>query len=301
MNIRLIALVLVAFVAAGGAAMAANSWLSAQRAALAAAQTKTVRADHTRILVAKNALPAGTLIKEDMLQWQAWPDDGVSSTYLVEGKAQAKTLAGTVVRAGLAAGEPLTEARVVKPGDRGFLAAVLRPGFRAIAVQVNATSGIAGFVFPGDRVDLILSHSLGKSSRNARERLASETILTDIRVLAIDQTTDDQAEKAIPAKTVTLELTPKQVEMVTLISDLGRLSLSLRSLQPEDGTVTADEEGIENPVLARLLSSKTPERGTGHTLDNEVSRLLGGGPAGGQTRVRVVRGNESQTIEFGGR
>ena len=291
MNIRLIGLVLVALIAAGGAIFGANSWLAGQRAALEAANRNQVQVkkDHTRVIVAKRGLPAGTLIKKTHLRWQAWPDAGISDVYLVDGKTNLESLVGTVVRLGIAAGEPITETRVVRPGQRGFLAAVLRPGFRAITVGVNTTSGVAGFVFPGDRIDLILSHSVGREGQNGRVRRASETILTDVRVLAIDQSTNDQAEKPNPSKNVTLEVTPKQVEMVSLLSDIGRLSLSLRSLRRDEGTIgdedddesttpaIAAEDDAMNLILARLIGGEEPERGRGHTWDSEVSRRLGPG------------------------
>jgi pilus assembly protein CpaB len=315
MNVRLIGLVLVAMLAAGGAIFGANSWLAGQRAALEAANRNQVQVkkDHTRIIVAKRGLPAGTLIKKTHLRWQAWPDAGVADAYLVDGKIKLESLVGTVVRTGIAAGEPITETRVVRPGQHGFMAAVLRPGFRAITVGVNTTSGVAGFVFPGDRIDLILSHSVGREGQNGRVRRASETVLTDVRVLAIDQSTNDQAEKPDPSKNVTLEVTPKQVEIVSLVSDIGRLSLSLRSLQRNEGAIDgpeADETGSApgvatseapdmNPILARLINGEEPSRGRGHTWDSEVSRLLVA-PASKANlhQVRVVRGEESAVVEF---
>jgi pilus assembly protein CpaB len=305
MNVRLIILLLVAAVAAGGAGLAANSWLATQRAALASQQrtAPVVEANEVRVLVAKQALPAGTLINEKQLRWQAWPSSGLSDTYMKEGDFKPEDLVGTVVRVGIAVGEPVSETRVVRPGESGFLAAVLRPGFRAMTVPVNKTTGIAGFVFPGDRVDLILSHKLEKKGEDGRALRVSETVLTDIRVLAIDQSTNDQAEEPNPAKNVTIEVTPKQVEIVSLITDLGRLSLSLRSLQSDEGQIgeagdTANGDEI-NPVLARLISGEKPERGKGHTLDSEVSRLLVSPKSKRNIRkVQVVRGGESAVLEF---
>ncbi|MEP4380657.1 MAG: Flp pilus assembly protein CpaB [Alphaproteobacteria bacterium] len=323
MNVRLIGLVLVALIAAGGAIFGANSWLAGQRAALEAANRNQVQVkkDHTRIIVAKRGLPAGTLIKKTHLRWQAWPDAGVADAYLVDGKTNLESLVGTVVRLGIAAGEPITETRVVRPGQHGFMAAVLRPGFRAITVGVNTTSGVAGFVFPGDRIDLILSHSVGREGQNGRVRRASETVLTDVRVLAIDQSTNDQAEKPNPSKNVTLEVTPKQVEIVSLVTDIGRLSLSLRSLQRDEGAIggpdvagaagtpgsvpgaapdTGSTDPLDiNPILARLVSGEEPARGRGHTWDSEVSRLLiAPASKGNLHQVRVVRGENSAVVEF---
>lgn len=310
MNLRLIALMLVAVIAAGGAIFGANSWLAAQRAELEAAKKNQiqVKPDHSRIIVAKRALPAGTLIKKNLLRWQSWPDASLSGAYLIDGKATLEDLEGTVVRLGIAPGEPITEARVVRPGERGFLAAVLRPGFRAITVGVNTTSGIAGFIFPGDSVDLILSHSVGREGENGRVRRASETVLADVRVLAIDQSTNDQAEKANPAKNVTLEVTPKQAEIVSLIADIGRLSLSLRSLQQDEGAIAGTDGEADpgktgptelNPVLARLINGEEPERGQGHTWDSEVSRLLNAPKSRANLhQVKVVRGSEAAVVQF---
>lgn len=303
MSARLIILMLVAAVAAGGAGLAANSWLSAQREALESAKNTqpVIQSNEVRILVAKQALPAGRLIKKNNLRWQAWPSSSLSDAYMKEGDFTPEDLIGTVVRVGVSVGEPISEARVVRPGEHGFLAAVLRPGFRAMTIGVNATSGIAGFVFPGDRVDLVLSHKLEKrKGDDGRALRASETVLTDIRVLAIDQSTNDQVEEANPVKNITIEVTPKQVEMVSLITDLGRLSLSLRSLQTDEGAVSETVgDADNNPVLARLINGEKPERGRGHTLDSEVSRLLVSPKSKTNVRrVQVVRGAEAVVLEF---
>lgn len=303
MSARLIILMLVAAVAAGGAGLAANSWLSAQREALESAKNTqpVIQSNEVRILVAKQALPAGRLIKKNNLRWQAWPSSSLSDAYMKEGDFTPEDLIGTVVRVGVSVGEPISEARVVRPGEHGFLAAVLRPGFRAMTIGVNATSGIAGFVFPGDRVDLVLSHKLEKrKGDDGRALRASETVLTDIRVLAIDQSTNDQVEEADPVKNITIEVTPKQVEMVSLITDLGRLSLSLRSLQTDEGAVSETVgDADNNPVLARLINGEKPERGRGHTLDSEVSRLLVSPKSKTNVRrVQVVRGAEAVVLEF---
>src|SRR5262249_5932189 len=113
------------------------------------------------VLVANVEIPAGTFLKGEMLRWQSWPNTGLDSNYLIRGKVDREALAGRVGRRGIAAGEPITENRIVRPGDRGFIAAVLRPGMRAVSFGINETSAIAGLVYPGDRVDLILTHNVG--------------------------------------------------------------------------------------------------------------------------------------------
>ncbi len=293
---RLVLLVAVALMAAGAAVFTAQSWLSAQRDALAAQQpTEVKEVAKVEVLVAKEDLPAGLIVTPDHLRWQPWPDDSVNKAYHRRGKIELETFAGTVVRAGIAAGEPVTDTRIVRPGENGFLAAVLSPGMRAVTVPVNATSGISGFIFPGDRVDLILTHGVEQDEESDRTRRASETVLSDVRVLAIDQTTDDQSEEPALAKTATLEVTPKQAEMVTLLTDLGRLSLSLRSLQLDDEAaeiqVAAGEDG-ETPVLKRV--NRPAHREVRFTWDSEVSRLLHG-----RGKVQVVRGAEESMVEIG--
>lgn len=284
MNRRLLLLLLIAIVAAGSTVLSLRGWIEGQRADYAsAAQRPQADTNTDDVLVASTSLPTGLLVKRSHLRWQAWPKDAIAETYIVRGRGVAMTdFEGTVVRTGVASGEPLTNERVVKSGERGFLAAVLSPGKRAVSIPVTATTGIAGFIFPGDRVDLILTHAIDKKGDGERTRRASETVLTDVRVLAVDQETDDQNGKASIAKTVTLELSPRQAEIVSLIQELGRLSLSLRSLTMED-----DPDIVET-------NSRT------HTWDSEASRLLDqqNRKARKGTQVFVVKGGETVVVEF---
>ncbi len=300
MRVRLIILVMVAFMAAGTTVFAAREWLATQRAAMASVAVERPPAQaKVQILVARNNLPAGLLVKEDHLRWQAWPDESVPKSYAVKGKTNEEDFVGTVVRVGIAAGEPISDTRVVRPGENGFLAALLGPGMRAITVPVNATTGISGFIFPGDRVDLILTHGIENQDDGDRTRQASETVLSNVRVLAIDQTTNDQGEEPSLAKTATLELTPKQAEMVTLITDLGRLSLSLRSLQQENQELIELAARGANGDGTDLLAQPRATRERAFTWDSEVSNLLK--PPAGRESIRVlqvVRGNDSSEIEF---
>jgi pilus assembly protein CpaB len=140
---------------------------------------------------------------------------------------------GAVVRKRIATGEPLTDGAVVKPGERGFLAAVLEPGMRAVSVPITPASSNSGLIFPGDRVDLILTQSLIESESEGSVRRVSETVLNDIRIIAMGTETSDDPEAGQAhekAKTATLEVTPSQAEKVALLTELGKLSLSLRSL-----------------------------------------------------------------------
>lgn len=211
------------------------------------------------ILVAKSALPAGTFVQADQLDWQVWPSDKISAAYMKKGDHNPEEFAGAVVRAGIAAGEPITDGRLIKTNDRGFMAAVLSPGMRAVSVQINETTGISGFIFPGDKVDVILTQSIQETAEGGakKNRRASETILRDIRVLAVDQRVDDQKPEAKVAKTATLEVTAKQAEKLALVADLGKLSLSLRSLaadQSEQAAETSEPSFTWDTEASYLLS-----------------------------------------------
>ncbi len=247
----------------------------------------------TYVLVTARSMPAGSFVKENDLSWQAWPQASIAESYLTKDKVAAEDLYGAVVRRGLNVGEPVIATGVVRPGDRGFLAAVLGPGYRAVATSVNAASGIAGLIFPGDRVDIILTHTI-KDTKDGerRKRTASETVLTNVRVLALDQTIDDQGTEAKVAKTATFELLPKQVEILAVARELGSLSLSLRSLAKDDEELERLALGLAHP-----LDDPIPAIGRTLTLDNEVSRLAGGSDKAGKresgTMVRIVRGLEA--------
>src|SRR5262249_21137290 len=135
------------------------------------------------------------------------------------------------------AGEPITVSALIKPGAGGFLSAVLEPGKRAVSIAVSATSGTAGFIFPGDRVDMIVTHRLkvkeissNSNQQDSTESVVSETFVEDVRGGAGDQMLDNPKNKAIPAKTVTLEVSPEQAEKVNVAVELGKISLALRSL-----------------------------------------------------------------------
>lgn len=288
LNVRSILLVLVALGVAGTTAFLARGWLSTGQVASGPEAPAYRPPVGLEILVAKGNLPTGTLIQKEHLRWQAWPDDSVADSYVRRADGKLEAFLGAVVRQGVSAGEPITDTRVVKPGEQGFMAAVLPPGMRAITVAVSATSGIAGFVFPGDRVDLILSHKIRMSRDEVR--LASETVLSNVRVLAIDQKTDDQSNAPALAKTATLEVTPKQAEKINVARQLGGLSLSLRPLQLAEKSQSNTEIAID----------PKPTSGASHTWDSEVSRLLppAKGRDGNEQKVNLVRGDKSASYTF---
>ncbi len=293
MRIRAVVLIALALSIAGGTALLVRARLNTGQPVARPAEPSKAR---LQILVAKTDLPIGQFIKADQLRWQAWPAESVAPAYIKEGARPLEDFLGTVPRQVIAAGEPITESRVVSPGNAGFLAAVLQPGMRAVSVPVTITSGISGFVFPGDHVDLILTHIIPQPQAAAQtvERRASETVLEDIRVLAIDQKVDAKAGETLVARTATLEVTPKQSEIVAVVVEMGKLSLSLRSFihEPADNAVLVGGNFGAAPVVPGNDSPAIRGRTT-FTLDNDVSRLLppqGRGAAVGH-KVAVLRGS----------
>ncbi|CAN5394421.1 hypothetical protein BH09PSE3_BH09PSE3_19970 [soil metagenome] len=221
-------------IAAVTAVMAKNMF---GRSAAPAAQAVTVVSTGPEVLVATRALPIGTIIEPDSFRFQPWPKDLIQNAYYLKGSADANSLTGTVVRSQISAGQPLTQGSTVRPGDRGFLAAALGPGMRAVTVSVSASAGVAGFVFAGDRVDLVLTQSVessGGSGSSGPALKTSETFVRNLRVLATDQRTapeDDKGKKEVKTfATVTLEVTPRIAEKIQVAQSIGQLSLSLRSI-----------------------------------------------------------------------
>jgi pilus assembly protein CpaB len=285
MSIRRMLFLLIALIASGSTIVVGRMWLQSQKPAPVVAQAAP-EAAIPMVLVAKGNIPAGFFLRPENLRWVRWPENGIAPSYVTDTKRKLEDYIGAVVRVGLSDGEPITDTRVVRPGERGFLAAVLTPGFRAITVNVTPSSGLAGLVFPGDRIDLVASFKIefdGKQDGgNHPARYASETVEGNIRVLAVDQRVDDQNKEIVVAKTATLEVTPKQAEIIAIVAEVGKFSLSLRSMAQEDAPGPSDKE---------LTST--------YTWDNEAARMLAPpGTSGGGKTVTIVRGNDVKDVEI---
>src|SRR5689334_18375904 len=188
MDVKKLALLVGALVIAVVTAVMAKNMFAGAGAQQAAAAPVPVG---PKVLVAKKALPVGTIIDADSFSFQPWPKELMQGAYYVEGQPDTKNLAGTVVRYAIAAGQPVTRGSLVGPQDRGFLAAALGPGMRAVTVPVNASAGVAGFIFPGDHVDLMLTQQVSGGGEGSPLKV-SETIVRNIRVLATDQRFTDK-------------------------------------------------------------------------------------------------------------
>ncbi len=191
-------------------------------------QTAAHNVDSSKILVAKTNLPSGKVISPQDLDWAAWPMTAPSGNFIRKNNQPdaIKKLSGLTVRIPFVAGEPILEAKLVNAKGAGYLAAILPSGMRAISTRISPETGAGGFILPNDHVDVILTrNSQGRGPEN------SETILSDVRVLAIDQTVQEKnGEKVVVGKTATLELSPRAVETLALAQQLGTLSLALRSI-----------------------------------------------------------------------
>ena len=295
-------LLVAALIVAIGTALLARSMFAGAGAPSADAAAAAA-AKGPKVLVAQRALPAGTIITADSVSYQAWPKDMVQDAYFINGEADVTKLLGTVVRFPVTAGEPITQGSLVAPGDRGFLAAALGPGMRAVTVPVSAKTGVAGFVFPGDHVDMVLTQTV-RSTDNGDTLKTSETILRNLRVLATDQSTEKETVEGKTvvrtSKTVTLEVTPKIAEKIAVAQTIGTLSLSLRAIADNQGelerAIAAGDvsipEGASKQEEERLLKAamSRPIDGT--------STFVTGGDVSRFQRRSMPASNEQLAREF---
>lgn len=271
---------------AATAALLVNAWLEDQkRAALAEVQpvTVAVEPDYIEVLVAAERLTPGSFVKPGALRWQKWPDVEILRSYLVRGQEDATAFEGSVVRQVLTPGDPIVAENLIRPGDRGFLAAVLDPDMRAVSVPVDEASSNAGLIFPGDRVDLILTQSVRGGGDQANARRVSETVLENLRVIAMGRRLHTDPEEDIgsgPIRTTTLEVTPEGAEIVALVTELGKLSLSLRSIASTSSTA-ATTSAIRRPV----------------TWDSDISQVLGRSGGRPTATLTVMRGAASERLQ----
>ena len=318
MDRKKLVLLVGALIVAIGTALVARSMFAGASAPQAEAAA-VVEAQGPKVLVAQRALPAGTIITADAIGFQLWPEELVQDAYFLGGEADITKLIGTVVRYNVTAGEPVTQGSLVRPGDRGFLAAALTPGMRAITVPVDAKGGVAGFVFPGDRVDMVLTQSVSGGEGPALK--ASETILRNLRVLATDQSTTQSKKDGRTVvkgfRTVTLEVTPSIAEKVAVAQTLGTLSLALRPLADSQGelekaiasgelVIPADATPEEEEKLIREVAGRPDDGRSTYMTGGDVSRFQrssapssGGGGGGGGAAPRPK--GPTVTISRGGR
>ncbi|MHB9880048.1 Flp pilus assembly protein CpaB [Pacificimonas sp. ICDLI1SI03] len=327
MDIKKVILLVGALLVAGISAFAVRALLgSPNQTASAAPVMQVAEPKGPKVLVAQEVLPLGTIITAEHFSYQPWPADMVQGAYFTDENGGAESLVGKVVRLSIPAGQPITKRAVVGPGERGFLAAALQPGQRAVTVPLNTISGVAGFIFPGDRVDVLLNGKVDVRDENgdiAYSYNVTETIVRNVRVLAIDQRLDDSGQaEARTGSSITFEVMPKMVEKIAVAQTLGSLSFSLRAMADSrqqleeaiargDIEVGDDQTSMEDAAM-ELAALQLPDASSStFTTGGEVSRFAVGsnGPPGytakkkpvlpnGEEapRVRVTRGMNVQNV-----
>ncbi|WP_298191600.1 Flp pilus assembly protein CpaB [Novosphingobium sp.] len=284
MDRKKLLLLVGALIVAIGTAFAARSLFAGAASPQAAAAAKVPMG--AKVLVANRALPAGTIITADAMGYQPWPKDLVQDVYFTEDKTDMSKLLGTVVRHPITAGEPVTQGSLVSPGDRGFLAAALGPGMRAVTIPVSARTAVAGFVFPGDHIDLVLTQTVKGGIQPLK---TAETILKNLRVLATDQSTEqEQIEGKTRVRTfstVTVEATPKIAEKIAVAQTIGTISLSLRSLADNSSELdqaialgqikipAGASKAEEERILKQAMSKPIEADGNSYATGGDVSRF----------------------------
>ena len=257
MNVMRIAILGVAAIAAGAAALLVRGMLGGGTPTSQAAAPPI--AITTDVLVASKDVVPGHVLSVDLVRWDPWPKSAVSSTLITKDKQPDldKAIAGAVVRSPLVAGQPITEASIVRAGSAGFMAATIKPGMRAIGVPVTAETSAGGFILPNDRVDVVLTRDMS-GGNGGPKNFESGIILQDVRVLAVDQTThQEKDQQSVVGKTATLELTPDQAELLAQSQQSGILSLVLRALGDSEGEPIANNATHRRPLIAGTNSDRS--------------------------------------------
>jgi pilus assembly protein CpaB len=251
------------------------------------------------ILVAAHAMPAGMLLRIGDMAWEEVPAAAVASTDTVRGTASETDFVGAATRRAFAAREHLIASELAKPGDREFLIAALGPGFRAVSINVDAVQSTAGLLLPGDRVDVILTQTLAPQSADAAHRTVGETVLHDLRVIAVDQTLSPASkpgdvrntlgELHMP-KTVTLEVTERQASMLLVADQLGKVQLALRGQRDQSA----------KPVSARLLTRDESlpiwASDVSKALVQPVAAPLAAIPETARAEIAIIRGSKTERL-----
>lgn len=235
MNTQRLVVLGLALVAAGGAAFLVRGMLGGGTPKVEAKPAPII--PMSEVLVASANLTPGQALTADRVRWEKWPTASVDPSFITHEAAGSEEAAvkGTVVRAPILQGQPINSTAIVHGDASGFMAATLTDGMRAVSITISADSSAGGFILPNDRVDVLLT----RKSSSGSNRGFTKTILSDLRVLAVDQTyRQDKDTRTVVGKTATVEVTPEQAESISAASVSGVLSLSLRPLS--DAVVAAD-------------------------------------------------------------
>lgn len=279
MDVRKVIILVGAVLIAGVTAFFARSMFAG--AAVSTATAAPAPEIGTEVLVAVKPLPIGTIVTAEHFAFRPWPKDMVEKAYFLKSETDPATLVGKVVRHTVTAGQPVTQGALVGPGESGFLAAALGPGMRAVTVHISDTSSVGGFIFPGDRVDLLLTQEVPGEGTALR---VAETVMRNLRVLAIDQNADTMSNQPKVGRTLTIEVTPKLAEKIAVAQTLGVLSLTLRAIADNaaeleraiaagEVEVKADQDEAADRAMERAIARMPTDANPTFTTGGEVSRF----------------------------
>jgi pilus assembly protein CpaB len=238
MRANSVLILLFAIVLGGLAAFLARSWLL----------SRTQVSSSATIVVAAKHLPFGTALTDDNIQEISWGADTLPTGAFSSKQAVSKDGVRTTLAA-VEQGEPILSAKVTAPGQRASLSTMIDKDKRAITIRVDDVRGVAGFILPGDRVDVVMNRTESETKKNY-----SDLLLQDVKVIAVDQISSEQKDHPTVAKAVTLEVTPQQAQKISLATDVGHLSLILR--KAGDSNVVENQQVTESDLLA----GNTPAR-----------------------------------------
>lgn len=318
MRVLIVGIIVLALAVAGVSTYLIQSFGSEEKVA---ELQKEAEKPKIRVLIATKNMQPGDVLNADAMAWQAWVDEALNDKFISVTKAEdeaakTKALAGQTVRAPIRAGEPILASKLFKREKAGLLAGVLDNGMRAVSFSVSPDTASAGFILPGDRVDVLLTHTKAREAIQRKSKpgapdpskpllvlqQTTETILRNARVLAVNQTTAPPAEgaAAVAAQTITLQVTPKEAELLITARAMGRLSLVLRSLQDsEDDTkrraFTTDVE--VSPFLSNITEILAEEelKRQGGKVEKGTGKPAAPRPP--KTTVKIFRGGKGGLSE----
>jgi pilus assembly protein CpaB len=267
MNTQRLVVLGLAVVAAGGAALLVRGMLGGGTPKVEAKQQPVI--PMSDVLVANSSLTPGQALKPELVRWEKWPTKSVDASFITQASAGTadNAVKDTVVRAPILAGQPIATTAIVHGEKSGFMAATLGEGMRAVSIPISVDSGAGGFILPNDRVDVILTRKMD----NGQGRGFAKTILTNLRVLAVDQTFSQEKDtRTVVGKTATVEVTPEQAELIAGAAVSGQLSLSLVPLAEASAALAGD------PV-------KRPRSNTAEAPVNVIRYGMAGGNRSGET------------------
>lgn len=289
---RAIAMLGLATVLAGAAVFLARTWIE-QQARPVVVQQAPVADNSVTVVVAKDRMSFGSPVRREQLRLVKWPGDAVPEGAFTSIEALIGGEEERVVLRSIEANEPVLQSKVSGFGGKASLAAILSPEMRAVTIRVNDVAGVAGFILPGDRVDVLLTRDrTGGAGGNVANNLITDVLLQNVKVLGIDQDANEDKEKPTVAKAVTLEVSPQQAQKLALAAQLGSLTLMLRNFADAQAetvkTITTRDLSVgeaNDPPQVAETPKKPPVKIVAKPKENPLSA------------VRIVRGTDATSYE----